>query len=49
MADFMMQLLENPEKAKKMGENGRSHIIENYTQKNQIGKIYALAKESALV
>lgn len=44
MACFMMQLLENPEKAKEMGKNGREHIIENYFQEKQIKKIYELAQ-----
>ncbi len=46
MADFMIQLLENPEKAKEMGIKGRNHIIENYLQENQIKKIYELAKQA---
>ncbi|MDI1317121.1 glycosyltransferase family 4 protein [Flavobacterium sp.] len=46
MAEFMIQLLENPEMAKDMGINGRNHIVENYYQENQIKKIYELAKEA---
>ena len=44
MADFMIQLLENPEKAKEMGMNGRNHIVENHYQEKQIKKIYELAE-----
>lgn len=46
MAEFMMQLLENPEKAKEMGAAGRNHIIENHYQEKQIKKIYELAKDA---
>lgn len=43
MAEYMIQLLKNPELAKEMGTNGRNHIIENYYQVDQIKKIYDLA------
>lgn len=46
MADYMIKLLENPEKATEMGVNGRNHIIENYLQENQIKKIYELAEKA---
>lgn len=46
MADFMIQLLQNPEKAKEMGMNGRNHIVENHYQEIQIKKIYELAKQA---
>lgn len=46
MAEFMIQLMENPEKAKEMGINGRNHIIENHFQEKQIKKIYELAKKA---
>lgn len=46
MADYMIKLLENPEKAIEMGMNGRSHIIENHYQEKQIKKIYELAQEA---
>jgi colanic acid/amylovoran biosynthesis glycosyltransferase len=46
MADFMIQLLENPEMAKEMGINGRNHIVENHYQEQQIKKIYELAKQT---
>jgi glycosyltransferase involved in cell wall biosynthesis len=44
MAEYMIQLLENPSLAKEMGINGRNHIIENHYQEKQIKKIYELAK-----
>jgi len=44
MAEFMMKLLEDPDQAKKMGQMGRKHIIENYFQEKQVRKIYELAK-----
>jgi len=46
MADFMIQILGNPEKAKEMGIKGRNHIIENYHQENQIKKFFELAKQA---
>lgn len=45
MADYMIQLLENPEKAREMGMKGRNHIVENHYQEKQIKKIYELAKQ----
>ncbi|MDI1255119.1 MAG: glycosyltransferase family 4 protein [Flavobacterium sp.] len=44
MAAYMIQLLENPEKAKEMGLKGRDHIVENHYQEKQIYKIYELAE-----
>lgn len=44
MADFMIQLLENPAKAKEMGQAGREHIVENHFQEKQIKKIYELTQ-----
>jgi glycosyltransferase involved in cell wall biosynthesis len=46
MADYMIQLLENPEIAKEMGLNGRRHIVENHYQEKQIKKIYELAQNA---
>jgi len=46
MADYMMQLLENHERALEMGANGRNHIVENHYQEKQIKKIYELAKQA---
>lgn len=46
MAEFMIKLLENPEKAKEMGANGRKHIVENHYQEKQIKKIYELAEKA---
>lgn len=43
MAEFMIKLLEDPERAKQMGLNGRKHISQNYHQETQIRKIYDLA------
>lgn len=44
MSDYMIELLENPEFAKKMGTNGRNHIVENHYQEKQLKKIYELAE-----
>lgn len=46
MAEFMIKLLENPEKAKEMGANGRNHIVENHYQEKQIRKIYELTEQA---
>ena len=46
MANYMIQVCENPLKAKEMGLNGRCHIEYNYQQKNQIQKIYNSIKLS---
>jgi colanic acid/amylovoran biosynthesis glycosyltransferase len=46
MADFMIKLLENPEHAKELGNNGRNHIVENHYQEKQIRKIYELAEQA---
>lgn len=44
MADYMIELLGDPEKAQKMGQLGRKHITENYLQQKQVRKIYELAE-----
>ncbi|RIV68748.1 glycosyltransferase [Flagellimonas aequoris] len=43
MANFMMQLCEDPIQAKAMGLEGREHIQKNYLQKEQIKKLYDLS------
>ena len=44
MAEYMIKLLENPERAKQMGINGRKHIAENHHQETQVRKIFELAQ-----
>ena len=46
MANYMIQLIENPQKAKEFGEKAREHITKNYQQQNQIAKIYELTQLS---
>ncbi|MEN3324838.1 glycosyltransferase family 4 protein [Mariniflexile soesokkakense] len=48
MANFMIKLCKNPERAKEFGLNGRNHIETNYHQKKQITKLYNLANDSIL-
>lgn len=45
MAERMLFLLENPEKAIKLGMAGREHVSKNYHQKNQLAKIHTLARQ----
>ena len=44
MANYMIKLLENPERAKEMGINGRNHIAKNHHQETQVRKIFELAE-----
>ncbi|SFZ93996.1 Glycosyltransferase involved in cell wall bisynthesis [Flaviramulus basaltis] len=46
MANYMINLCDNPEKAKELGLNGREQIEKNYHQEKQINKLYNLAKET---
>jgi colanic acid/amylovoran biosynthesis glycosyltransferase len=46
MSDYMVQFIENPEKASEMGMSGRAHIETNYTLENQIRKLYELAADA---
>ena len=46
MSDYMVQLIENPERASEMGMAGRAHIERNYTQENQIRKLYDLSADA---
>jgi colanic acid/amylovoran biosynthesis glycosyltransferase len=43
MSQYMDQLIENPKLAFEMGTAGRAHIEQNYTQAEQILKLYTLA------
>lgn len=46
MAKYIIELCENPEKAKELGLKGRAHIQENYHQQKQIEKLYNLANNA---
>lgn len=46
MAEYMIQLAENPELAKKMGEAGREIIKNNFSQDKYIGNIWTIIKDS---
>jgi glycosyltransferase involved in cell wall biosynthesis len=46
MANYMIQVLENPERSAAMGKEGRLHIEENYSQEKQIDKLHALASRA---
>lgn len=47
MADRMLQLIQHPEQAMKMGKAGRVHIEENYDLKEQIRKLFEVLRKSA--
>lgn len=46
MAKYMIELCDNPEKAKEYGLNGRKHVEQNYYEKEQVKKYYELIKEA---
>ena len=47
MAHYMIQLCENPERAREMGLAGRKHMQEHYEHSDQISKLYELASIAA--
>jgi hypothetical protein len=46
MAAYMIELLSDHQRARAMGKAGREHIIANYNQGSQIGRLYELAELS---
>jgi colanic acid/amylovoran biosynthesis glycosyltransferase len=48
MAKYIMQLFENPDRAKEMGLKGRQHIEANYQNKEQIKRLYQLLNDAVV-
>ncbi|MBS2096705.1 glycosyltransferase family 4 protein [Carboxylicivirga linearis] len=46
MADYLILLCKDPEKAKTMGLNGRDHALDNYNRVKQIKKLYTLVEKA---
>ena len=46
MANFMIEILEDPARAARMGSEGRLHMEANYDQSKQIGKLYSLGNQA---
>jgi colanic acid/amylovoran biosynthesis glycosyltransferase len=48
MADYINKLIEDPERAQRMGEEARKHVLENYSLDKQIDKLYNLIRASVI-
>ncbi|TXN38183.1 glycosyltransferase family 4 protein [Flagellimonas hymeniacidonis] len=46
MANYIIKIFEDANNAKEMGHKGRKHVEENYNQKKQLLKLYALAQKA---